>query len=47
MGSLATNGMGGGVKTGEGILESEWKVLCGNYSRIREALRPKPEGGKS
>jgi hypothetical protein len=44
---VATNGMGGGVKTGDGILELEWKVLCGNYSRVREAVHPKPEGGTS
>ena len=44
---VATNGMGGGVKTGEGILETEWKALWGNYSRVREAVRSKPDGGKS
>ncbi|KAN0137328.1 hypothetical protein V8E53_004773, partial [Lactarius tabidus] len=44
---VATNGMGGGAKTGDGILELEWKVLCGNCSRVREAVHPKPEEGKS
>ena len=44
---VAANGMGGGVKTGEGILETEWKALWGNYSRVREAVQSKPEGGKS
>jgi len=33
---VATSGDG---KTGEGILEMEWKALLGNYSRVREALR--------
>ena len=40
---VATNGVRGDVKTGEGILESEWKVLWGNYSRVREAVRSKLE----
>jgi len=44
---VATNGMGGGVKTGEGILETEWKVLLRNYSRVREALQAKSKGGGS
>jgi len=44
---VATNGTRGGVKTGEGILEAEWKVLWGNYCRLREAVQPKPEGGES
>ena len=44
---VAANGMGGGVKTGEGILETEWKALWGNYSRVRDAVQSKPEGGKS
>ena len=44
---VATHGMGGGVKTGEGILETEWKVLLRNYSRVREALQLKPKGGES
>ncbi|KAH9079401.1 hypothetical protein EDB83DRAFT_1269497 [Lactarius deliciosus] len=43
---VATNGVRGGVKTGEGILETEWKALWGNYSRVREAVRSKPDGGK-
>jgi hypothetical protein len=29
----------GDRKTGEGILEMEWKALLGNYSRVRQALR--------
>jgi hypothetical protein len=36
---VATNGVRGGVKTGEGILETEWKVLWGNYNRVRVAVR--------
>ncbi|KAF8275025.1 hypothetical protein EI94DRAFT_1712210 [Lactarius quietus] len=44
---VATNGTRGGVKTGEGILEAEWKVLWGNYCRLREAVQSKPEGGES
>ncbi|KAH9180541.1 hypothetical protein EDB89DRAFT_1840405 [Lactarius sanguifluus] len=43
---VATNGVRGGVKTGEGILETEWKALWGNYSRVREAVRSKPDGGE-
>ena len=41
---VATSGVRGGVKTGEGILETEWKVLWGNYNRVREAVRSKLEG---
>jgi len=44
---VVTNGRGGGVKTGESILETEWKVLWGNYSRVREATQSKLEGRKS
>ncbi|KAH9043245.1 hypothetical protein EDB85DRAFT_926520 [Lactarius pseudohatsudake] len=43
---VATNGVRGGVKTGEGILETEWKALWGNYSRVRAAVRSKPDGGE-
>jgi hypothetical protein len=32
---------GGDGKSGEGILEVEWKALRGNYSRVREALHTK------
>ena len=35
---MATNGNG---RTGEGILEVEWKALWGNYGRVREALHAK------
>jgi len=36
----------GDGKTGEGILEVEWKGLEGNYSRVREALRAKTAEGQ-
>jgi hypothetical protein len=39
---MATNGDG---KTGEGILEVEWKALRGNYSRVREVLQAKVTEG--
>ena len=34
---------GGIGKAGEGIQEAEWKVLWGNYVRVREAVRTKTE----
>jgi hypothetical protein len=37
---------GGDAKTGEGILEVEWKALVGNYSRVREALHAKTTEGR-
>jgi hypothetical protein len=37
---------GGDGKTGEGILEVEWKALLGNYSRVREALHAKTTEGR-
>jgi hypothetical protein len=44
---VATNGLRGGVKTGEGILGTEWKVLWGNYNRVREAIRSKLNSAQS
>ncbi|KAH9966660.1 hypothetical protein BC827DRAFT_1177584 [Russula dissimulans] len=40
---VATSGDG---KTGEGILEVEWKGLQGNYDRVREALRARVTEGQ-
>jgi hypothetical protein len=44
---VMSNGVRGGVKTGKGILKTEWKVLWGNYNRVREAVRSKLEGRES
>jgi hypothetical protein len=36
---------GGDGRTGEEILEAEWRALLGNYSRVREALHVKNTEG--
>ncbi|KAI0273623.1 hypothetical protein BC834DRAFT_816653 [Gloeopeniophorella convolvens] len=36
---VGTDGTHGGGRSGDGILEVEWKVLLGNYVRVRDALR--------
>ncbi|THH17805.1 hypothetical protein EW146_g3067 [Bondarzewia mesenterica] len=36
---VSTNKAGGIGQAGEGVLEAEWKVLWGNYVRVREAVR--------
>lgn len=36
---VGADGPAGIGKAGEGVLESEWMVLWGNYVRVRDAVR--------